>query len=676
MLPPEIGSFTWLQRLELRGNKLSSLPSEIGNLTQLKWLDLEDNQLTFLPSEIGNLTQLEWLDLEDNQLTFLPPEIGNLIWLELLFLEDNQLTSLPSQISNLTELTDLYINANPLMFIFKKDLTERKSCSSLDHSELMLKYLGSSNHFCRTPLATLCQGIHCGDDDIALQKKFNALSSEMQELIRSKWEAPLLSPFLPSSSADRALFNRAVISVLRDKFMALSLEQRSQMYDHVSKFAGQPQGGTNWGELHAKDNIIGLIDAMELATDQKILKRKYSEGGALIDGLSDGKDVAPAEEVGIQPSHYEIWDASLEAIWSKIELEVFTGGLPVEAAAIRGWLNDPANIKRITQIKFLDLSDLELEMLPPEIGRFTQLKKLELNGNKLSFLPSEIGNLTRLKWLDLKGNKLTSLPPQIGNLTRLKQLFLDDNQLTSLPSKFGNLTRLTYLNLCGNQLTSLPFKISNLTRLTRLYLHGNPLMFIFNRDWTEKPSYSSLDHSELMLKYLRSSNHFCRTPLATLCQGIHCGDDDIAIQKKFNALSSEMQELIRSKWEAPPLSPFLPSSSTDRALFNRALISMLRDKFMALSLEQRSQMYDHVSKFAGQPQGGTNWGKLHAEDNIMALSLEQRSQIYDHVSKFAGQPQGGSNWGKLHAEDNIIGLIDAMELATNQKNLKRKYNET
>ena len=345
--------------------------------------------------------------------------------------------------------------------------------------------------------------------------------------------------------------------------------------------------------------------------------------------------------LGIQPSHYaEIYrDASLEAIWSKIEVEVFTGGLPVEAAAIRGWLNDPANIERITRIKFLDLSDLGLEMLPPEIGRFTQLKKLELDGNKLSSLPSEIGNLTRLTYLHLRGNQLTSLPPQIGNLTRLKQLFLDDNQLTSLPSKFGNLTRLTYLNLRGNQLTSLPSEISNLTRLTGLYLHGNPLMFIFNRDWTEKSSYSSLDHSELMLKYLRSSNHFCRTPLATLCQGIHCGDDDIALQKKFNALSSEMQELIRSKWEAPPLSPFLPSSSTDRALFNRALISMLRDKFMA-------------------------------------LSLEQRSQIYDHVSKFAGQAQGGSNWGKLHAEDNIIGLIDAMELATNQKNLKRKYNET
>ena len=52
-----------------------------------------------------------------------------------------------------------------------------------------------------------------------------------------------------------------------------------------------------------------------------------SAGGALIDGLSDGKDVAPAEEVGIQPSHYEIWNTSLEAIWSKIKLEL--KGLPV-----------------------------------------------------------------------------------------------------------------------------------------------------------------------------------------------------------------------------------------------------------------------------------------------------------------------------------------------------------
>ena len=75
----------------------------------------------------------------------------------------------------------------------------------------------------------------------------------------------------------------------------------------------------------------------------------------------------------------------------------------------------------------LDLSGLDLEVLPPEIGELTQLhrlilgkwdeEKLELVGNLLTDLPEEIWQLTSLQSLDLSDNHITVIPEAIANLT-------------------------------------------------------------------------------------------------------------------------------------------------------------------------------------------------------------------------------------------------------------------
>ena len=56
----------------------------------------------------------------------------------------------------------------------------------------------------------------------------------------------------------------------------------------------------------------------------------------------------------------------LESIWPKIRDQIDFGQDPylIHAAAIRLWLNDPANAGRLAQITRLDLSRLGLKMLP------------------------------------------------------------------------------------------------------------------------------------------------------------------------------------------------------------------------------------------------------------------------------------------------------------------------
>jgi internalin A len=113
-VPPEIGSITTLQTLDLSDNLITTLPPEIGSLTELQTLDVHDNQLTTLLPEIGFLTALRHLNLGPNRLTLLPPQIESLVALEILELDENLFTSLPREIGSLTALRTLYLDRNQL----------------------------------------------------------------------------------------------------------------------------------------------------------------------------------------------------------------------------------------------------------------------------------------------------------------------------------------------------------------------------------------------------------------------------------------------------------------------------------------------------------------------------------------------------------------------------------
>ena len=295
-LPVEIGAFSQLTRLDLSRNQLTTLPPEIGAFSQLTWLNLDqnhlttlppeiskfsrleklvlcENRLTTLPPEIGELSQLVELVLSKNHLTTLPPQIGNLSQLNWLDLRENRLTTLPPEIARLSKLTRLELDGNLFTFTLDGSLSEFGMIDS-DYHSLIGKYFGCSGFMCKTPLASLCQKIHIGmGDSHHLKGAFNMLSDEMQQRICEAWTT------IPSSSsssseaeidlfADRASFVQAVITVLQGKWQSLSEEQRRQTYAQVSILAGQPEGDPSWGMVHARENIIRLIEAMELVTQK------------------------------------------------------------------------------------------------------------------------------------------------------------------------------------------------------------------------------------------------------------------------------------------------------------------------------------------------------------------------------------------------------------------------
>ncbi|MBI5457860.1 leucine-rich repeat domain-containing protein [Candidatus Kaiserbacteria bacterium] len=99
----------------------------------------------------------------------------------------------------------------------------------------------------------------------------------------------------------------------------------------------------------------------------------------------------------------------------------------------------------------LDLSGQGLTKAPAYIFDRTDIENLNLSRNAITgALQAEVRRLQNLKVLDLSDNKFTGVPAEIGQLKKLEVLDLSNNELTGLPYELGSLSRLQLLDVSGN----------------------------------------------------------------------------------------------------------------------------------------------------------------------------------------------------------------------------------
>ncbi|XP_072938375.1 leucine-rich repeat protein 1 [Epargyreus clarus] len=121
------------------------------------------------------------------------------------------------------------------------------------------------------------------------------------------------------------------------------------------------------------------------------------------------------------------------------------------------------DILALRHLVVLDLSNNEIEKIPPEFGRMPNLRELYIQNNQLGskadidwkwLLGPQITKT--LKLLDLSGNKLKCLPKGIWKLQNLVTLKLDNNDMCKLPATLGRINTLRYLTISKNHLDTLP----------------------------------------------------------------------------------------------------------------------------------------------------------------------------------------------------------------------------
>ncbi len=134
-LPESLGFLTSLEKLNLRNNVLSNLPRSLNSISSLKILDLHGNKfssldinlnksllelelgwnnLHFIPKSLEALSSLEKLGLGGNKLIELPEWFGSYPSLKRLDLYDNKLSKIPESLGFLTSLEKLNLRNNEI----------------------------------------------------------------------------------------------------------------------------------------------------------------------------------------------------------------------------------------------------------------------------------------------------------------------------------------------------------------------------------------------------------------------------------------------------------------------------------------------------------------------------------------------------------------------------------
>ncbi|RYJ63184.1 leucine-rich repeat-containing protein kinase family protein [Pseudomonas songnenensis] len=133
----------------------------------------------------------------------------------------------------------------------------------------------------------------------------------------------------------------------------------------------------------------------------------------------------------------------------------------------------PSDLSRLRKLRILFCSDNLFAEVPDCLGDCEQLEMIGFKANQIRYLPAA-ALPPALRWLILTDNQLQALPDEIGNCRRLQKLMLAGNQLSSLPDSLANCVNLELLRIAANRLPALPDWLLTLPRLSWLAAAGNP----------------------------------------------------------------------------------------------------------------------------------------------------------------------------------------------------------
>lgn len=165
----------------------------------------------------------------------------------------------------------------------------------------------------------------------------------------------------------------------------------------------------------------------------------------------------------------------LSAGLSEFPEDIFTLADSLEVLNLSGnRLSDlPADLPRLRKLRVLFCSDNAFTRLPEVLGECEKLEMVGFKSCRLQQVPAA-ALPARLRWLILTDNQLESLPAELGACSRLQKLMLSGNRLRALPDSLADLHRLELLRIAANRLDALPGWLAELPALAWLAFAGNP----------------------------------------------------------------------------------------------------------------------------------------------------------------------------------------------------------
>ncbi|ACD18515.1 leucine-rich repeat-containing protein kinase family protein [Paraburkholderia phytofirmans] len=133
----------------------------------------------------------------------------------------------------------------------------------------------------------------------------------------------------------------------------------------------------------------------------------------------------------------------------------------------------PDDLPRLRKLRILFGSDNPFTELPEVLGQCSQLSMVGFKANRIRHVSGK-ALPPQLRWLILTDNEIEVLPAEIGRCSQLQKLMLAGNRLRTLPEELAACSQLELLRLAANQLDGLPDWLLRLPRLSWLAYAGNP----------------------------------------------------------------------------------------------------------------------------------------------------------------------------------------------------------
>jgi tRNA A-37 threonylcarbamoyl transferase component Bud32 len=133
----------------------------------------------------------------------------------------------------------------------------------------------------------------------------------------------------------------------------------------------------------------------------------------------------------------------------------------------------PEELSQLTNLRIIFASNNLFTYLPDVLGSLPKLEMVGFKTNQIKTV-SEQSLPIQLRWLILTDNEIEVLPSSLGERPRLQKLALAGNKIRVLPESMENLSSLELVRLSANQLTEFPEFLIKLPKLAWLAFAGNP----------------------------------------------------------------------------------------------------------------------------------------------------------------------------------------------------------
>jgi len=133
----------------------------------------------------------------------------------------------------------------------------------------------------------------------------------------------------------------------------------------------------------------------------------------------------------------------------------------------------PDDLGRLHRLRVLFCSDNRFTTLPESIGGCHGIDIVGFKANRIAKVPAA-ALPPSLRWLILTDNQIEELPDTLGHCTRMQKLMLAGNQLSRLPDSMAACRQLELLRISANRFEILPEWLLSLPRLSWLAAAGNP----------------------------------------------------------------------------------------------------------------------------------------------------------------------------------------------------------